>query len=144
MAPEAGMTALELLVALGVAALIASVAVPWFGGVAESVEFRTGARALAAELRAARGEALRVGAPVAVVFDPAGRAYGRPDTGAWASLPERLALRWEPEGAPGAPLVFFPDGSATGGTLWLAGPRQSAGIAFDRLTGRSLAVVAGP
>ncbi len=144
MPPEAGLTALELVVALGVAALLAAVALPWFGGVAESVEFRSAARALAAELRAARGEALRGGVPVAIAFDPAGRAYGRAGTAAWVELPAGLGLQWQPApGAPpGAPLVFFGDGSSSGGVLWLAGGRQSAGIGFDPLTGRSAALVA--
>ena len=143
---EAGLTALELVVALGVAALIAGITVPWFGGVAESVAFRTAARGLAADLRAARGEALRGGAPVAIAFDPAGRFYGRAGTGPWVELPQDLALRWQPpEGAaPGAPLAFFPDGSSSGGRLWLAGARQTAGIALDPLTGRAIAAVTGP
>jgi len=143
---EAGLTALELVVALGVAALIAGITVPWFGGVAESVAFRTAARGLAADLRAARGEALRGGAPVAIAFDPAGRFYGRAVTGPWVELPEALALRWQPPagGTQATPLAFFPDGSSSGGQVWLAGARQAAGIALDPLTGRAVALVAGP
>lgn len=133
---EAGFTAIELMVVMGVMALLSSLALPLYGTVAEAVRFRTAARGLHADLRAARGLALRGGAPVLIAFDAAGRFYG-PAGGATIALPEGLALRWVP--APPAPegglLGFFPDGSATGGELWLAGPRHLAGIAVHPLTG---------
>jgi general secretion pathway protein H len=141
-----GFTAIELMVALGVLALLAGLAAPLFSVVADAVRFRTAARALAADLREARGAALRGGAPVALAFDPEGRGYGIAGAARWVSLPEELALRWQP--GPFAPdattLGFFPDGSATGGALWLAGPRHVAGIAIEPLTGRFATLLAPP
>ncbi len=132
-----GFTAIELMVTLGVVALLAGIAAPVFSGVADAVRFRTAARALAAELREARSVAMRTGTPVAIAFDPGGRGYGLAGTARWVGLPETMALRWTPgRFAPDArTLGFFADGSTTGGELWLAGPRHQAGIAIDALTG---------
>lgn len=133
---ERGFTAIELIVVMGVMALLSSLALPLYATVAEAVRFRIAARGLHADLHAARGLALRGGAPVPIAFDAAGGSYGAPG-GAAVALPDGLALRWVP--APPAPegglLTFFPDGSATGGELWLAGPRHLAGIAVHPLTG---------
>ena len=135
---ERGFTAIELMVVLGVVALLGGLAVPLFSTVSDAVRFRTAARALAGELREARGLALRSGVPVRLAFDPEGRGYGLAGGGAWVSLPPDLALRWqaEPLAAERAQLGFFPDGSSTGGELWLSGPRHQAGIAIHPLTGR--------
>lgn len=139
---EAGFTAIELMVVMAALALLTGLAAPLFSTVADAVRFRTAARAVAAELRAARGLALRAGAPVILAFDVEGRGYGIAGGGAWVTLPEGMALRWQagPLAADPAQLGFFPDGSSTGGTLLLAGPRHQAGIAIHPLTGRFAAV----
>lgn len=132
----AGFTAIELLVVLAVIGLLGTLAAPWFAGMADAVRFRTAARAVAAELREARGAALRGGAPVVLAFDPAGRGYGLAGGAGWVTLPEEMELQFSPAlGEPGR-LGFFADGSTTGGTLRLAGPRHRAAIAIDPLTGR--------
>lgn len=134
---------IELLVVLAGLALLTGIAVPWFAGVADSVRFRTAARALAGELRDARGVALRTGQPVVLAFDPAGRSYGIAGTQRWVALPDDLALRWRGAADP-TRLGFFPDGTTTGGELWIAGPRRSSGIAIDPLTGRFAALAGSP
>ncbi len=141
---RAGFTAIELMVAMGVLALLSGLAVPLFSVVSDAVRFRTAARALAADLKQARGAARRGAAPVVLAFDPEGRGYGIAGTGRWVTLPEDLALRWQPGpfAADPATLGFFADGSTTGGTLWLAGPRHAAGIAIAPLTGHFATLVA--
>ena len=142
---ERGFTAIELMVVLGVIALLGGLAVPLFSTVADAVRFRTAARALAGELREARGLALRSGAPVLLAFDPEGRGYGLAGGGAWVTLPADLALRWQagPLAAEATQLGFFPDGSSTGGELWLSGPRHASGIAVHPLTGRFATLAGG-
>jgi prepilin-type N-terminal cleavage/methylation domain-containing protein len=136
-ARDAGFTAVELLVALAAAALLVGLAVPLYSVIADAVRFRTTARAMVAELRHARGAAMRAGTPVILAFDPAGRSYGLAGTNAWVTLPADMVLRWTP-GAfspEGGALGFFADGSSTGGELWLAGPRHQVGIRVHPLTG---------
>jgi len=134
---QAGFTALELMVAMAVLALLTGLAAPLFSTIADAVRFRVAARAVGAELRAARGLALRSDAPVVIAFDAEGHGYGTPG-GAWIALPEGILLRWQAGALASDParLGFFPDGSSTGGTLMLAGPRHAAGIAIDPLSGR--------
>lgn len=141
---ERGFTAIELMVVMGVAALLAGLALPLFATVAESVRFRIAARALHADLGAARGLALRGGLPVLVAVDPSGLGYGIAGGGPTTALPAGLVLRWvpAPPAPEGAPLGFFADGSATGGALWLTGPRHLAGIAVHGLTGHLAALAA--
>jgi general secretion pathway protein H len=134
---QGGFTTIELLVVMATIALLAGLATPLYAVVADAVRFRTAARGIAAELREARGIALRTGEPVAIAFDPGGQGYGLAGTARWVSLPGDLALRWTPGPLAGEAghLAFFPDGSSSGGELWLAGPRHAAGIGVHPLTG---------
>jgi general secretion pathway protein H len=138
----AGFTLIELLAVLGVLGLLLGLAAPWFASVADAVRFRNAFRALAADLRDARSQARLSGAAAGIAFDPEGRQYAaRPDGGS-VTLPEGFALRWEagldPDG-----LSFYPDGSSSGGVLWLAGPRHAGRVAVEPLTG-SFATATGP
>lgn len=136
-ASEAGFTAIELLVVLAGIALIGALALPWYSGAADTLRFRTAMRGVAADLRQARNAAVAGGAPVALAFDPAGHGYGVPG-GRWIALPADVLLAWAdgPLVRDAGRLDFFADGSATGGTLRLDGPRQAAVVSIDALTGR--------
>lgn len=136
-AREAGFTAIELLVVMAGLALLSALALPWYSGAADALRFRTAMRGVAADLRQARNAALAGGAPVELAFDPEGRGYGIPG-GAWIALPADIALAWADGPLARAPfrLGFYADGSATGGELRLAGPRQAAVVSIDALTGR--------
>jgi len=141
---EAGFTAIELLVVMAGLALLSALALPWYSGAADALRFRTAMRGVAADLRQARNVALGGGAPVELAFDPEGHGYGLAG-GAWIALPTGLVLGWADGPLARAPfrLIFFPDGSATGGELRLAGPRQAAIVRIDALTGR-FATATGP
>lgn len=122
--PERGASLLELLIALTLAAILAAAMVGAIGrrapGAAEA------AQQVVAALREARAEATRRGAPVRVAFDPVLRRIGRdePDQ----PLPEGVALAVESAAetrdAKGRPaILFFPDGSSSGGVIALSGDR---------------------
>jgi len=135
--PEAGFTAIELLVVMAGLALLSALALPWYSGAADSLRFRTAMRGVAADLRQARNAAFAGGAPVELAFDPEGRGYGV-SGGGWITLPADIALTWTDGPLARAPfrLGFYADGSTTGGELRLAGPRQAAVVSIDALTGR--------
>lgn len=124
------------MVVVSILALLA-VAIPRLGGSGLPAGEET-ARKMLGELRAARAEAIGAGAPVAVSFDLAARRFGR--EGREAALPEgvELTLRTGLEAADRrgrARIVFFPDGSATGGTLRLEGRGPATVLTVRWLTG---------
>ncbi len=138
--PEAGLSLLEMLVVLAILALLAT-AMPGLGGGlfggggAQAQE--AAVRSVMGELRRARAEAIRTAEPVAVAFDPLTLRFGR--EGHAARLPEGtlLTLETAAEAAVGAdPAIrFFPDGTATGGTVALALAGRQTRIEVRWLTG---------
>ncbi len=128
---EGGFTLLELLVVVAVLGLLMA-ALPGF--LATEPPGREAAlRALRADLLAARAEAIRTARPVTVAFAPeAGEAAGR-------ALPEgvRLAAETRARDGEGRPaVVFYADGSASGGRIALTDAAGTGAIAVHWLTGR--------
>ena len=122
-ARSAGFTLLELLVAITVAALLLMVAPPMLSRGFEAMAYRSAVRELVAGLKGARRTAMETGRDVAFVVDTAAHRFGIDDalngelpgsvqvqlTVADSEIanPERGAIR------------FYPDGSATGGSIQL-------------------------
>lgn len=90
-----GFTSTELLVALAVACVLLSLAVPGFAALTRSVGLSSAANELLAALHVARSSAVLRGLPVAVCLTADDRTC--------LSLPDAAASGW---------LVFVPDGSA--------------------------------
>jgi prepilin-type N-terminal cleavage/methylation domain-containing protein len=133
---QAGFTLIEMMATLAVAGLLTGLALPVFSSVREAVRLASGARALAGDLRAARGAALRGGVPVAVLLDPEGRGYRLAGSERVVPLPVGLTLRFAPSAfsAPGR-LDFLPDGSASGGAIQVTGGRDARLVSVAPLTG---------
>ena len=129
------MTLLETLVAVAVAALVATVAFPVVGRGIASVSRHEETAALVANLRFAHAQAIRLGAPVAFSVARDGRSYG------WSGSAER-PMRESLALAPGnATVAFYPDGSSSGGEIDVVAPNGRLAVRIDAVTG---AVVAGP
>lgn len=136
-----GFTLLELLVVLAVVALVAALAVPSFRTGSDG-RVRLEAHDVAAALRLARNRALVENQPVRFSLDTRDRAY-TVDGARQGVLAEGIDIRMvaaETErGSPSmAAIRFFPDGSATGGSITLANGRVRHKITVDWLTGRVL------
>ncbi len=138
-----GFTLLELLVVLAVIGLILTIAPPLFLGAGGGTEVEAKARELAAALRLTRSEAITRNRVLAVALDVEARQFStvEPKPGVF---PEDLdiSLRLAPDGreSPGGParggrILFFPDGSSTGGTISLARESRGYDIQVDWLTG---------
>lgn len=91
-----GFTLVELMVCLGLAALLLSVAVPAVGNRLPDFRLRRAARDLCANLRSAKMGAVRANAPWAVVFDPASASYSvcsdKGEDGRWATLSDNTLV----------------------------------------------------
>jgi len=122
----AGFTLIELLVALAILAIAVSLAPMSFDRMAPRRQLEAQAEQLASELRDLRSLALVTGS----------LRQARTQGGAlWLGdskkdLPEGLAIQ-----APSAPVVFFPDGSSSGGELVLSGPAGERRITVTMATG---------
>ncbi len=136
---EAGVTLIEMVVALGIVAMIAMLTLPRFISATPGVELRTSAEALRADLRATRNAALRLNRETAMRIDV--------DAGAWAgdggsgAAPEGVVLTLESarreyvgEGIGG--IRFYPDGGSTGGVIEMRAASVGYEVRVDWLDGR--------
>jgi general secretion pathway protein H len=134
-ARQSGFTLIETLVALGIAVLIGAMIFPDLERTLQTLALRQTAAVVQANLRVARGEALRGDHMVAFAVDPDGLGYG------WTNGPAQRAPRGVAMRATdGRPITFFPDGSSSGGTIVVSGAGLRLDIAVDPQTG---AVAAG-
>jgi general secretion pathway protein H len=108
-ARSAGFTLIELLVVMAIAAGLAALAAPGFSALASRATLDSGARALAASLRAARSQAISQHREVVFALDA---QHG------------------------GGEVRFFADGSSSGARIRMAAARRARVVEVDWLTGR--------
>lgn len=142
-AQDAGFTLVELLVVLAILGLVAAGAATSVSPSrrqAPSLDLRLQAVRMAAGLKAARAAAIHRGQDIAFVFNAHDNAWFIDTIEGPRRLPPdvtlkletaRVALREDGEGR----LVFFPDGSATGGRISLMRDTQHLTIAVGWLNG---------
>ena len=137
---DSGVSLLEFVVVLAIIAAAVALAVPAFRGAARTPPLQPLAIRVAADLRMARSVAMAQNRPVHVTIDTLARSY-RIEPGPTAVvLPGTVALfvlapDASQSGADTWTLVFYPDGSATGGGLALSDQRRSVKILIDWMTG---------
>ncbi len=124
-----GFTLIEMIVVLVVLGLVGSIVLSRGPLRSPILDLRAGARVMVAEMRGARARAIDSDHDVVFTVDAARRDYGVRG-GARRPLPAGLELSGRP-----APVVFHPDGSASGGTVTLAENGRQLAIRVDWLTG---------
>ncbi len=141
---ERGFTLLETLIVLAIVGLALLAAVPAIRGPSAETNLRLHTVRIVAALKTARAQALAKGFDVAFAFD--GQANAWSIEGAEPSpLPKELVLKLEAARVVSnkqkdVRLVFFSDGSATGGRLTVATSQRALTIAVSWLDG-TVAVV---
>ena len=137
-----GFTLLELLVVMAILALSAAALGPRLPGTLERVRIQAAAFALKDALEQARREAVRGNAPLLFVIVADTGDYGL-DPDRLAQLPADLRLQvvTAAEAAPqvrpeAGGILFFPDGSSSGGQLVLESNRLNQVMRIDWRSGR--------
>lgn len=135
-----GFTLLEALVAIGILALVAVMFSVDYREPARSMETATAAMRVATELRAARSMAIRQSHDVIFHFSAEGRWYQVEGKGR-AQLPRDMSIvfvsaRPLVHSTNDARLVFFRDGSSTGGELSFRSGAKGHRVRVDWLTSK--------
>lgn len=134
-------TLVELLVVLVIMGLILALVPPFLDHTLPENRVRGAARALAAELKMSRGEAIRGRVETALILDLEQGSYRTGERARDLNLPEDAALTLttaesemitEQSGA----IRFFPDGSSTGGQIRLRYRRSDYVVDVNWLTGQ--------
>jgi len=136
---ERGFTLLELLVTLLLAVLITGLVAPEFRKSIAGMRLRQESREVAAFLRQARGRAITRASIVELVIDPEQHTItATPDEPQYRTdelVDMQLPDRDLPFGSR-LRIVFYPDGSSSGGAFLLAAGGKSYAITVDWMTGR--------
>jgi general secretion pathway protein H len=137
---EQGFTIIELMVVLAIMAMAMTMAPAIMSGLAGG-RLRAASDALVAELRGARGQAIRRSAPVELMLDLTKRGYVVSSDPGFHALPAIVdAVDVTPRELvlPGriARVRFLPDGTADQARISLHGGSSTKVIAVDWLTGR--------
>lgn len=129
-----GFTLLELLVVLAILGLTVALAVPQFGRAMPGLELQASARAVAAELRAARGRAVARNDEFAVAIDVDNRTVGNLAIDPAIGLSLYTAAEELIDRGAGR-IRFYPDGSSTGGRVRLVGGDRKYDVLIDWISG---------
>ncbi len=125
---------------MAILALIAAVALPSVRLPSRGPPLGLVAADIAAKLRAARALAIAQNREIAFAFDAQARTYAVEGTGRPEPLPPGAGLsittaRQLVRGSEEARLLFFADGTSSGGTIRLSHERRSVAITVTWLTG---------
>lgn len=124
-APDSGTTLIETLVVVAITALVAFIGLPQMRQGLLTLSQRQAVAVVAARLRLARAEALREDAPVSFAVAADGAAYGVVG-GVATPTPPGVTVSIPPGAAgPRGRIVFYGDGSATGGAVAVSAGRRT-------------------
>jgi prepilin-type N-terminal cleavage/methylation domain-containing protein len=127
---QSGFTLLEILVVMGMTALIAMIVAPNIEHSLGLMQLRETVGALQANLRVMRSDALRSDQPVTFSLSADGNSYGWSE-GETRRLPAQMVLRL----AGSQTIRFYGDGTSTGGTIVASSGSRKIPIVVDAATG---------
>ena len=131
-----GFTLTELLVVLAIIGLIIVATPTLIQAALPGARATAAARALASDLRAMRAEAIARGAATRVVFEPLQQTFTDEPRHSVHSLPGGVRFGFAARDDAARAIVFYPDGSSSGGAVFVGNERFRHRVATDWLTGR--------
>ena len=136
-----GFTLIELLVVIAVSAVLLAVIAPALRPERARVDLRNTVRELESALRQTRGHAIRQNRSDHFVFDVDARSYRSGVNSVVRKIPADLELVLTTAVANAASdsagaIVFFPDGTSTGGSIEISHKGARYRVVVDWLTGR--------
>lgn len=139
MFPSQGFTLLEMILVLVIAAVLAAVALPNIQPAIAAMQLQAAARDVASALRHTRGQALSWGREAEFVLNVDKHSYRVAGRNKAYALPESVKLglftadflMGEGQGS----ILFYPDGSASGGRVSLEGAGKTRLVDVNWLTG---------
>jgi general secretion pathway protein H len=129
-----GFTLTELMVVLAIIGLLIVAAPTLIQAALPGARVAAEARALAANLRAMRAEAIAHGHVTRVVFEPLGRTFTDEPRQTTYTLPS--GVRFGFATAASRAILFYPDGSSSGGAVTVVNDRARHRVSADWLTGK--------
>ncbi len=129
---QSGTTLIEALVVVAITTMTALIGFPAMRQGLLTLARQQTVSVVAARLRQARAEALRTDGPVLFAVAADGRTYGTSD-GPAAATPTDVTLATS--GAAGGRIIFYGDGSSSGGVIWIRAARRAVAVAVTPLSG---------
>jgi type II secretory pathway pseudopilin PulG len=122
---ESGTTLIETLVVVAITTLVSLIALPQLRQSLLILSQRQAVAVVAARLRLARAQALREDAPIAFAVAPRGDGYGVIGGATTPTPPGVTVSILRGTSAPGGRIVFYGDGSASGGVVAVSAGRRT-------------------
>jgi len=139
-ARQRGFTLVELLVVLGIVAMVAVLVAPRLGGMGSGMELRGAAEELRADIRRVRNAAVSESRDTVLLFDLEAGAWRDGDGRLGGTLPEGVELaitvaRQEQTGEASGGVRFYPDGTSTGAKVTLSRGERALLLSIDWFDG---------
>jgi general secretion pathway protein H len=139
-----GFTLIELLLVLTIIALVLGLAPSLLHKAFPVLKLKAAARDLVQEIRYVQNAAIINNSPAGIRFDLASGEYrsDQVNAGQVRTLPSGLALSlghaqaFVPQAHKQVSFLFYPDGSSSGGVIYLSNDRQRLRISVDWLTSK--------
>lgn len=146
--PESGFSLVEMIVILTIISLVSAMAFTRFSVQVNQTDAKSALRSLAALANRVRQTAITQGRVTTLILDTRSKTYSSKPSGSELDLGADMEMKVETAGSliegETARIIFNPDGSSSGGTIFLKdGSGRSGKLAISWITGASVVSLTG-